>query len=106
MVEWDANPSLTPNSLGRERFQVVANFYGSSRRLTLGCFRPAARVMISAQDLQHVVVYTVGDNEGSFGDDEFARPWHAAGMTTSPTWSVGLFSWISPNGGGGLLARQ
>jgi hypothetical protein len=31
---------------------------------------------------------------------------HRGGLTTSPTWSVGLSSWISPNGGCGLLARQ
>jgi hypothetical protein len=43
--------------------------------------RPAVGVVIDAQDLQHVVVYSVGDDEGRFGDDEFARARHASRVT-------------------------
>jgi hypothetical protein len=43
--------------------------------------RPAAGVMIDAHDLQHVVVYSVGYDEGRFGDDEFARARHASRVT-------------------------
>jgi hypothetical protein len=41
-------------------------------------FRPAAGVVIYAQDLQDLVVYSVGDDAGRFGDDEFARAGRAA----------------------------
>jgi hypothetical protein len=45
----------------------------------------------NAQDLQHIVVHAVEDNEGSFGDDEFARPWRAAGMTELRVFQKKLF---------------
>jgi hypothetical protein len=43
--------------------------------------RPAAGVVVDAQDLQSVVVYSVGDDERGFGDDEFARAGHPTRVT-------------------------
>jgi hypothetical protein len=48
--------------------------------------QPAAGVVIDAQDLQHLVVYSVRDDEGRFGDDEFARAGHAAGVRSRTWW--------------------
>ena len=44
-------------------------------------FRPAAGVVIDAHNLQHLVVYSVGDDKRRFGDDEFARAGHEPRVT-------------------------
>jgi hypothetical protein len=64
---------------------------GVSLTAGLQALGPSAGVVIDAQDLQHIVVHAVGDNEGSFADDEFARPWRAAGMTELRVFQKKLF---------------
>jgi hypothetical protein len=51
---------------------------GGLRRLlqTLG---PAAGVVIDAQDFQHVVANSVGNDKRRFGNDELPRPGNTAG---------------------------
>jgi hypothetical protein len=48
-----------------------------ARGAILKVLRPAAGVVIDAHNLQHVVVYSIGDNDGRFRDDEFAGAGHA-----------------------------
>ena len=45
---------------------------------TLG---PAAGVVIDAQDLQHIVANSIGNDEGRFRNNELARSRYATGMT-------------------------
>jgi hypothetical protein len=47
------------------------------RAAKLELLRPAAGVVVDAQDL-HLVVYSIGDDARRCGDDEFARAGHAA----------------------------
>jgi hypothetical protein len=38
-------------------------------------------VVVDAQDLQYVIVHSVGNDDGRFGDDEFAGAGRAAVVT-------------------------